>query len=113
MKEIKLFKCQITELEKTIHYELDMHSRKETIVKWMNQKSIVQENILDSVSFADKFYRINQNTNVLKEKYIENSRIDGTTIQMEIIYQDNTQKQIVCKNKFPEEINQIIEMIKL
>lgn len=113
MKEIKLFKCQITELEKTIYYELDMHSRKETIIKWMNQKSVVKENILDSVSFADKVYRINQNTNLLKEKYSEKSRIDGTTIQIEMIYRDNTQKKIVCKNKFPDEINQIREMIKL
>lgn len=112
MNDIKFFKVTINELGKTINYELDVDSRKEKIVKCMYKKVEKKENLLDSVSFAEKMY-VFKKANELNEKYINNSIIDGIIVQIEIIYQNEEVKRITCKNKFPEEIEQIKDLIEV
>lgn len=113
MDEIKLFKFKIIELGRHCIYELDINARKQKIVQFKNREEIITEEILDSVRFADKIYGINKNVNLLKEEYIDNTIIDGITINIEITYKNNKKKKIVCKNKFPKEISNIRDIIEI
>lgn len=112
MDKIKSVKVTMSSLHKIIIYELEVNSRKETTVKSINKRVEKNEKILNAVEFAEKIYEFKK-LNKLNDIYINNAIIDGTTIEIEIIYQNEETKKIICKNKFPEEIVYIRELINL
>lgn len=112
MKKIKNFKLTLERnLGKTIIYQLDTELKKEKIIEILGSSIKEEEKELEADNFLNKIYTIEENTNNIESEYINNTIIDGIELKIDIIYINDTIKSIICKNKIPNEIEKIINIL--
>lgn len=114
MEKIKNFKLTLDRhFGKIIIYELELDFRKEKIIEILGEEIRKTERKLDNSDFEQKIYEIKENVSKLKNEYINNNNIDGIEIRIDIIYTNNVQKNILCKNVIPKEVEDIIKVTNI
>lgn len=114
MEKIKKFKLILERhLGETTIYELDADLKKEKFTEILGKKIKEEEKDLESVNFLEKIYEIEKNASKLENEYINNNMIDGVKIKIYITYINNKIKNIICKNKIPNEVEKIIDVINI
>lgn len=97
---------------KTFMYEFDFILNEETVIEILG-KSIRKRKCKIEDGVLECTYEIEKNINKLKSVNSNSNVIDGLIVEVEIRYNEQKVEKMFYRNKIPNEVKKVIEMVNI
>ena len=97
---------------KTFMYEFDFILNEETVIEILG-KSISKRKCKIEAGVLECTYEIEKNINKLKSVNSNSNVIDGLIVEVEIRYNEQKAEKVFYRNKIPNEVKKVIEMVNI